>query len=130
VSIPSCNTTEFGCQVLRVAITINKILKIDIEGAEKEVFSNASEWICKVKSIIVKLHNRMRVDCSRSFYCNTDGFDNEWQGGKDIYLARGNYIKKITELYPHVYPMIIYHIMAINLILYSPLTLHNSHSLP
>jgi FkbM family methyltransferase len=68
------------------------ILKMDIEGAEKEVFSNASEWIGKVKSILVELHERMKNGCNRSFYNNTNGFDEEWQRGEDIFLVRNNYI--------------------------------------
>ena len=86
------------------SITINKImedyrfseidiLKMDIEAAEKEVFRNASEWINRVNSIIVELHEERKTGCKRSFYCNTDGFDNEWEKGEEIYLTRGNYIK-------------------------------------
>jgi FkbM family methyltransferase len=89
------------------SITINKILedydlseidilKMDIEGAEKEVFSNASEWICKVKSIIIELHERIKTGCNRTFYCNTNCFDNEWQKGRNIYLTRENYIKETS----------------------------------
>jgi FkbM family methyltransferase len=70
------------------------ILKIDIEGAEREVFSDASGWVYKVKSIITELHEGMKAGCNRSFYCNTNGFDDEWQKGEDIYLVRGNYIQK------------------------------------
>lgn len=66
------------------------ILKIDIEGAEKEVFSNASSWIEKVDAIIVELHERMKAGCNRSFYCGTNGFDNEWHQGENVYLSRGN----------------------------------------
>jgi hypothetical protein len=66
------------------------ILKIDIEGAEKEVFSNASSWIEKVDAIIVELHERRKTGCRRSFYCGSNGFDNEWHQGENIYLSRGN----------------------------------------
>jgi FkbM family methyltransferase len=68
------------------------ILKMDIEGAEKEVFSNAAEWIGNVKAIIVELHERMKNGCNRSFYNNTNGFDQEWQRGEDIFLVKDNYI--------------------------------------
>jgi FkbM family methyltransferase len=68
------------------------ILKMDIEGAEKEVFNNSSEWIRKVKSIVVELHERMKNGCNRSFYNSTNGFDEEWQHGEDIILVRNNYI--------------------------------------
>ena len=40
------------------------ILKIDIEGAEKEVFSNTSKWITQVNSIIIELHDWMKQGLS------------------------------------------------------------------
>jgi hypothetical protein len=37
------------------------ILKIDIEGAELEVFSNgAEEWLSRVNLIIIETHDRFR----------------------------------------------------------------------
>ncbi|WP_347474124.1 FkbM family methyltransferase [Acinetobacter thermotolerans] len=74
---------------------LNKIdiLKIDIEGAEKEVFEDTSKWISHVDALIVELHDRMKDGCSRSFYSNTPGFNNEWTRGENVYLSKGN-IKK------------------------------------
>lgn len=66
------------------------ILKVDIEGAEKEVFSDTLSWIEKVDSIIIELHERMKKGCNRTFYYGTNGFDNEWKQGENIYLAKGN----------------------------------------
>jgi FkbM family methyltransferase len=37
-------------------------LKVDIEGAEKEVFQN-STWIKDVRVIAIELHDRVRPDC-------------------------------------------------------------------
>ncbi|MCG8344568.1 MAG: FkbM family methyltransferase [Chlorobiales bacterium] len=70
------------------------VLKIDIEGAEKEVFSNTSSWIDKVESIIIELHERMKTGCNRSFYCGSDGFDNEWTQGENVYLSRKNFLTR------------------------------------
>lgn len=64
------------------------ILKMDIEGAEKEVFSDTGAWIDKVDSIIVELHERMKPGCNRSFYVGTEGFDHEWSQGENVYLSR------------------------------------------
>ncbi|MBU0731353.1 FkbM family methyltransferase [Patescibacteria group bacterium] len=45
------------------------ILKIDIEGAEKEVFSsNYESWLPKVEILIIELHDRMKEGCSQAFY--------------------------------------------------------------
>jgi FkbM family methyltransferase len=50
---------------------INKldILKIDIEGAEKDIFSkNADEWLPKVKYLLIELHDRFFPGCSASVF--------------------------------------------------------------
>jgi FkbM family methyltransferase len=68
------------------------ILKIDIEGAEREVFSDTSSWIDKVNAVIIELHERMKAGCNRSFYCGSNGFDAEWQQGENVFLSRSNYL--------------------------------------
>jgi FkbM family methyltransferase len=64
------------------------ILKLDIEGAEREVFGDPSAWIANVDALIVELHDRMKPGCSRSFYNGSNGFDNEWLQGEHVYLTR------------------------------------------
>tara|TARA_B110001450_G_C17586767_1_gene467275 strand:+ start:178 stop:915 length:738 start_codon:yes stop_codon:yes gene_type:complete len=50
-------------------ISIIDILKIDIEGAEKELFeSNYESWIPKTRCIVIELHDRMKSGCSKSFF--------------------------------------------------------------
>jgi len=45
------------------------ILKIDIEGSEKELFEkNYGLWIPKVKVILAELHDGMKEGCSMSFF--------------------------------------------------------------
>lgn len=45
------------------------ILKIDIEGSEKELFeSNFEEWIPKTKILIIELHDGLREGASKSFF--------------------------------------------------------------
>lgn len=72
------------------------ILKIDIEGAEKEVFADTSSWIERVDAIIVELHERMKPGCLRSFYNGSNGFDNEWKQGENVYLSRGMCLEPAT----------------------------------
>lgn len=62
------------------AITIDKLmeinkvkhidlLKLDIEGAEKEVFEKGyDKWLSKVDTLIIELHDRTKEGCSESFY--------------------------------------------------------------
>lgn len=41
------------------------VVKMDIEGAEKEIFeSNPDQWLPQVRVLIVELHDRMRPGCS------------------------------------------------------------------
>jgi FkbM family methyltransferase len=45
------------------------ILKLDIEGAEKELFSHGSqEWLSKIGVIVIELHDRLVPGCSKAFY--------------------------------------------------------------
>jgi len=64
------------------------ILKMDIEGAEREVFRDPSSWIGKVDVLIVELHERMKPGCNRSFYNGSNGFDDEWLQGENVFLTR------------------------------------------
>jgi len=50
------------------------ILKIDIEGAEKEVFESSDSWIENINLIIVELHDRLKQGCSTSLDRATSGF--------------------------------------------------------
>ena len=70
------------------------ILKLDIEGAEKEVFGDSSSWIESVDSIIVELHESLKTGCKRSFYNGSNGFADEWEQGEDMYLTKGNCITR------------------------------------
>lgn len=64
------------------------ILKMDIEGSEREVLLEPSSWIEKVGCLIVELHERMKPGCNSSFDNIRGGFDHEWCQGENIYLAR------------------------------------------
>lgn len=45
------------------------IVKLDIEGAEKEVFSaDDLSWLKKVKLLIIELHDRYKSDCTKTVF--------------------------------------------------------------
>lgn len=45
------------------------ILKLDIEGSEKEVFTSGyEEWLPKTRAIIIELHDHMRKGASRAVF--------------------------------------------------------------
>jgi FkbM family methyltransferase len=53
----------------REQVSTIDILKIDIEGSEKELFESGYEdWLPKVKTIVIELHDRMRENASLSFF--------------------------------------------------------------
>lgn len=72
------------------------ILKIDIEGAEKELFSeNYKDWLGKVDVLIIELHDRMKKGCSDSFYSAVKQYDfNKTEKGENIILTK----KKCSHL--------------------------------
>jgi FkbM family methyltransferase len=45
------------------------LLKIDIEGSEKELFEkNYDKWLPKVKVLVIELHDHMRPGCAENFF--------------------------------------------------------------
>lgn len=66
------------------------ILKLDIEGAEKELFeSGCDTWLSRVNAIMVELHDRLRPGCSDAFYRAIRGHDfARFQRGEHIILVR------------------------------------------
>lgn len=76
---------------IRREYSLDKIdlLKVDIEGSEKEIFANAESWISSVDAICIELHDRFKTGCSRSFYRAVDDFPIELRRGEDVLVARG-----------------------------------------
>lgn len=52
------------------------ILKLDIEGSEKEVFSEGYEtWLPHTKCLIIELHDRMKNGCSKAVFAAISQYD-------------------------------------------------------
>ncbi len=52
------------------------LLKIDIEGSEKEVFAEGSEyWLPQVKTIILELHDSVKKGCTQSLINALKNYD-------------------------------------------------------
>jgi hypothetical protein len=62
--------------------------KIDIEGAEKELFEHCEAWIGRVDALIVELHDRTKPGCSDSFNTGSLGFEMKWRRGENEFRAR------------------------------------------
>lgn len=60
------------------------ILKLDIEGSERELFSNGVEkWIDRIDTIAIELHDFLKPGCAQAFYGALYGreFTQEQRGG-------------------------------------------------
>jgi FkbM family methyltransferase len=64
------------------------VFKVDIEGAEKELFQNASSWIDRVGSIMIELHDRMKPGCTDAFTSATNDFPIEHLKGENVFRSR------------------------------------------
>ena len=93
------NGNHVGAQSTVRALTVSDVmreckldridlLKLDIEGSEKEVFSNADSWIKDVDAISVELHDRFKSGCSRAFFCAVSDFPIELRRGEKILVVR------------------------------------------
>jgi FkbM family methyltransferase len=60
------------------------ILKLDIEGAEIEVFESSASWINRTRVISVELHERFRSGCESAFTKATQGRSNSVGSGEKI----------------------------------------------
>lgn len=50
------------------------LLKLDIEGAEKELFESIStNWLDRVNTIVIELHDRFKPGCAQAFYSALHG---------------------------------------------------------
>jgi FkbM family methyltransferase len=67
------------------------VLKVDIEGSEKEVFESYVSWIDRIGILIVELHDRWKSGCSQNVYTAAKGFPVKWTRGETTYFFRSEY---------------------------------------
>jgi FkbM family methyltransferase len=71
------------------------LLKVDIEGSEKEVFENAQDWVGRVGAIAIELHDQLKPGCSRAFAEATSEFSSVLKRGETVFVARpGNMLEE------------------------------------
>jgi FkbM family methyltransferase len=70
------------------------ILKIDIEGSEKELFSgNYESWLSKVNILVVELHDRIKDGCTQALSDATDkNIWTEYTAGEKVILIRKQFL--------------------------------------
>jgi FkbM family methyltransferase len=64
------------------------LLKIDVEGSEREIFHTADSWLPFVDVICIELHDRFKTGCSRSFFRAVEDFPIEMRRNEDVLVAR------------------------------------------
>lgn len=72
----------------RFSIDFIDLLKLDIEGSEKNVLEHSSGWIHQVGVISVELHDRIVMGCDRSFYLATTDFTVFERSGEKVTAYR------------------------------------------
>jgi len=68
------------------------ILKVDIEGGEKALFAGSPAWLKRVGVVMIELHDRRQVGCSRNFFIATRDFDKEIHQGENVFMLRREYV--------------------------------------
>ncbi len=74
------------------------ILKVDIEGSEKELFRDSPKWINRVGIIAIELHERFMEGCNHYFEKSTGAFNVRWSGGENILVSKQEYLDNQNPL--------------------------------
>jgi FkbM family methyltransferase len=83
---------EFGLEQI-------DILKLDIEGAEREVLQHCSVWIDRVQGMMVELHDHLKPGCQTAFLEATRDFGEENRIGETVARFRAaSYFNNISAL--------------------------------
>jgi FkbM family methyltransferase len=85
--VMSCRSMTIDRIMSEHGIDFIDILKMDIEGGEKEVFDDADRWIGKIGVLAVELHDRLQEGCSRSLENATGEFRYRWKIGENVYFS-------------------------------------------
>lgn len=69
------------------------LLKIDIEGAEREIFADAEPWIARVGVIAAELHDHLAPGATQAFEAATGDFPVRWRRGENHFVARAGRVR-------------------------------------
>ena len=71
--------------MLETSIQEIDLLKVDIEGSEKEVFESC-DWITKVRAMVIELHDRFRPGCAAAVNSVTSVYTKSERGEMTFYV--------------------------------------------
>lgn len=63
------------------------LLKVDIEGSEKQVFECSRGWIDQVQVVMAELHDHLQDGCTTAFEAATSGFQGQASRGETIMVS-------------------------------------------
>jgi FkbM family methyltransferase len=88
-------TAQATVPVLTVADILDRfgmervdLLKLDIEGAERELFQGDLDFLDRVDAIAIELHDRLVPGCSRAFFRAVADFRDEVWRGQTVLVSR------------------------------------------
>lgn len=65
------------------------LLKLDIEGAEREVFEGGASWLERVETIVIELHDRFQPGCHSAFEAAIgSSFPHRVHRGENLWVSR------------------------------------------
>lgn len=69
------------------------LVKLDIEGSEKEVFEHRPDtWLNSAKGLIIELHDWLKPNCSDAVYNAVNPYNfRKWESGENIVFVRKDY---------------------------------------
>lgn len=83
--VPACTVSDLLAGTCHVQIDL---LKLDIEGSELEVLKNSEDWIERVGTLMVELHDRFRPGCREAFEQAIQGCPQERSIQGEYHLIR------------------------------------------
>ena len=67
-------------------------VKLDVEGAEKEILASADVWLNHTNVLIAELHDRFVPGCSKRFYLAVRDFDGDFVVGENTIAFRRGWL--------------------------------------
>ncbi len=97
ISRGSAKSVTIGTLMQKQNIEVIDLLKVDVEGAELEIFTDASAWIDRVRVIIVECHERFRPGSENAVLAATSQFAVKRTQGQNYIVARAGCLKTETR---------------------------------
>jgi hypothetical protein len=73
------------------------ILKLDIEGAERELFSYNPDWLDNVRLLIIETHDHLKPGCSAAVYSAVSKYDvREFRRSENIIFLIDRRLKAVS----------------------------------